>query len=350
MEYTISPNVFFLIEDHSVLLWNTITHEQFLIDEHYFLELLKLEKDNASHDDDRLNELKNAGVIVPCQHEYQKWGWDILSRLFHIGTKDVPCDDFDDDPRNYSKNYVTECNDIAQDTPDFFQEKNTLIIDLPTPALSGLDVSFSSVIKARKTSRSFNGQPVSLKQVSHLLYATFGLIHGEWEASNNSNLKITGLRKSSPSSGGLHAEEAYLIAYNVTGLDPGIYYYRPQDHKLNLVKLGNLENQIINFNKKQFYSKGMAFGIYITVRLDKYWWKYKHSRSYRIMLLDVGHISQTFLLAATALGLDTWITGAFEDSAIEDLLSLDQDTESVILYVGAGHGSGQTIPDVFYQQ
>ena len=83
----------------------------------------------------------------------------------------------------------------------------------------------------------------------------------------------------------------------------------------------------------------MAFGIYITARLNKYWWKYKHSRSYRIMLLDIGHVSQTLLLSCTAAQLKTWQTGAFLDSEIEQLLGIDGYNESVILYVGAGHGS-----------
>lgn len=348
MAYSISSNVFFLIEGNQVLLWNTSTHEQFLIGENYFLELLKLENDSNLHDNTCLKELKKAGIITDKNYERKSsWGWDILSHLFHAGTKDVPCKDLDNDPLIYSQNYLAECKDIIQEIPSFFQEKNTTIIDLPKPTLTQFDVPFSVVMKARKTSRSFNGKSIPIEQIGNLLYASFGLIHGDWQESNKTNLKIEALRKSSPSSGGLHAEEAYLVAYRIRGLKPGLYYYRPQDHKLNLLKSGDFEDQVITLNRKQFYSKGMAFGIYITARLDKYWWKYKHSRSYRAMLLDIGHVSQTFILAATALGLDTWITGAFEDSAIEDMLNVDGDTETVILYVGAGYGPGQIIPNEF---
>lgn len=125
------------------------------------------------------------------------------------------------------------------------------------------------------------------------------------------------------------------MAYQVEGLPPGLYYYRPQDHKLNQLALGEFEDKVIGFNQKQFYSKGLAFGIYITARLEKYWWKYTHSRTYRIMLLDIGHVSQTALLAATALGLNTWITGAFDDANVETFLNVDGYTESVMLFIRA---------------
>lgn len=70
-------------------------------------------------------------------------------------------------------------------------------------------------------------------------------------------------------------------------MEQGLYYYRP--------------------TKFATYRKfwGIAFGIYITARLNKYWWKYGHSITYRIMLLDIGHVSQTFSLAATALNFNT---------------------------------------------
>lgn len=58
------------------------------------------------------------------------------------------------------------------------------------------------------------------------------------------------------------------------------------------------------------------------------------------MLMDVGHLSQTFQLLATALGLQTWLTGYFHDKEINSLLKLIVPNEQVIFVVGAGHGSG----------
>ncbi|NNM60156.1 MAG: SagB/ThcOx family dehydrogenase [Legionellales bacterium] len=349
MSYAIAPEVFFLVENGKVLLWNCTTHEQYLINQHYFEKILFISKSGELTSDRICNDLINAGVIVTKQTSSQhQWGWDILSRLFHSGTKNVLYNQNIENVQSYAQNYLVECEQIKHAIPSFFQEKNTTLIELPEPNLDFEDAKFATVIKKRKTSRSFYSQSVTVQQLSNLLYAGFGLIHGEWQELSEQGLQIAGLRKSSPSSGGLHAEEAYITAFHIDGLEPGLYYYRPQDHKLNVLKLGNYEDKIIQLNKNQFYSKGMAFGIYITARLDKYWWKYEHSRSYRIMLLDIGHVSQTFLLSATAAGLNTWMTGAFNDSEIEQFLGINGYNESVILYVGAGYGNSLVFPETFH--
>ena len=75
-------------------------------------------------------------------------------------------------------------------------------------------------------------------------------------------------------------------------------------------------------------------------------WKYGHSRAYRNVLLDVGHVSQTFLLTASSLGLETWLTGAFIDSHIEQALGLDTQTQPVFFFLGVGHGSGGAFDDL----
>lgn len=337
MNYKIAPEVFFLVEKGSVVLWNCITHEQYLIDEQHFSEVLTVSKDGVPKSKNIFDVLKDVGVIVKEEVE-PLWGWDILSRIFHIGTKNVPCEEIINDPDIFSYNYIEQCQQIEDAAPNLFQEKNTLIIDLPLPDINLQNSTLSSALLNRKTSRSFNGEPTTIETLSNLLFASFGLIHGEWNEIEHAGLKIAGIRKSSPSSGGLHAEEAYLTVFNVIGLESGLYYYRPQDHKLNLLMLGDFENKVIDYNHNQFYSKGLSFGVYLTARLDKYWWKYPHSRSYRTMLLDIGHSSQTFLLCATALGLNTWLTAAFKDSEVESFLSINGYEESVMMYVGAGYG------------
>ncbi len=347
MSYKISPEIFFLIEKGQVLLWNCKTHEQFILEQRYFLKLLELSENDAS-EDAVFSNLLDAGVILSDQDlKALYWEGDLLARLFHVGTKNTITGDLSAQPQKFSQNYLQECAELAKNVPHFFQEKDAPIINLPKASLTPLSQKLSDVFMQRKTSRTFNGEPVSLEQLSNLLYASFGLIHGDWHELAHRGLKIAGIRKASPSSGGLHAEEAYVVAYNVDGLKSGLYYYRPQDHSLNMLSLGHFEDQVIEFNKQQFYSKGLAFGIYITARLDKYWWKYTHSRTYRVMLLDMGHVSQTCLLAATALGIDTWITGAFNDTRVEDFLGIDGYKESVMLFVGGGHGDNMAFPEAF---
>ena len=123
-------------------------------------------------------------------------------------------------------------------------------------------------------------------------------------------------------------------------------HYRPQDHRLDVMELGDFENHVITINNNQHYSQGVAFGIYITARFDRTWWKYKHSRGYRVSLLDIGHVSQILQLCATACGLKTWLTAAIDDSGVNDFLKIDGLIESVFIFVGAGQRKYPAVPDL----
>lgn len=350
MSYFLNPYLFFLLEEDGVLAWDYKNHSQHLLEKKHFSALLKVSQNLPVQNEllPTLQELKEAQLISTTPYEkVQNWGWDALSKIFHIGTQNVYAPSDITDEETLSKNYLDECEKLSGSTPPLFSERQGLLVDLPSPDLESLDhVSLLTTFKNRKTCRHFSGKPMTLKNLSTLLFASFGLIHGDsWPEVTRNNLKIIGMRKSAPASGGLHAEEAYIAAYRVADLAPGIYHYRPQDHKLTLMQLGDFEEKIISANYKQFYSRGLACGFYLTSRLDKLWWKYKHSKSFKVALLDLGHASQTFLLTATALGLQTWITAAFEEKRINDILQLENIKESPFLFLGAGYGTGQTIPD-----
>jgi len=65
-------------------------------------------------------------------------------------------------------------------------------------------------------------------------------------------------------------------------------------------------------------------------------WKYGKARAYRVVLLDAGHLCQTFCLTATWLGLAPFCTAAFNDSAIERVLKIDGVEESMLYVAGVG--------------
>lgn len=350
MTYYVSPNLFFLLKREGLLVWDYKNHTQYLLEEKYFSVLydisqgVLIQKDSLSI----LKELKEAELILTDPNsEVEEWGWDVISRIFHIGTQNVYTESPITDEQTLSENYLNKCELLSKKTPQLFSEKEGPLINLSAPNLEILDqVSLLMALKRRKTCRHFFGQPIALEDLSTLLFASFGLIHGNtWSEYEDIALKVIGMRKSAPASGGLHAEEAYVAAYQVTGLKPGIYHYRPQDHKLILIHSGDFEEKIISTNYNQFYSRGLACGVYLTSRFDKIWWKYKHSKAYKVTLLDLGHASQSFLLTATALNLQTWLTAAFEEKEVCNLLQLEGLQESPFLFLGVGYGTGQAIPN-----
>ena len=75
----------------------------------------------------------------------------------------------------------------------------------------------------------------------------------------------------------------------------------------------------------------------MTAVLPRVWWRYPNARSYRTILLEAGHVCQTFCLVATWLDLAPFCTMAMDDSRIERDLRIDG-THEILLYA-AGVGS-----------
>src|SRR5260363_177595 len=134
--------------------------------------------------------------------------------------------------------------------------------------------------------------------------------------------------------------EAYRVALRIRGLAPGVYHYRSHQHKLSVVQdsfdpalLGPLLGQ-------QNFANDLAYGIFIVSRFHKLRWKYPHSRAYRVALLDIGCLIQTFQLICAAQNVQAWPAGHFIDAEVNSLLRLDTERESAMFFVGAGRGSG----------
>lgn len=85
--------------------------------------------------------------------------------------------------------------------------------------------------------------------------------------------------------------------------------------------------------------------VFLTGVLGRIQARYKDSRAYRSLLLEAGHVSQTFCLTATWLGLAPFCTQAIADSAVEARLGLDPKAETVLYAMGAGVPS----PDGIYR-
>jgi SagB-type dehydrogenase family enzyme len=75
----------------------------------------------------------------------------------------------------------------------------------------------------------------------------------------------------------------------------------------------------------------------MTAVFERTMWKYPKGRAYRVVLLDAGHLCQTFCLVATWLGLAPFCTAALSDKLIEKDLQIDGINESVLYVAGVGY-------------
>jgi SagB-type dehydrogenase family enzyme len=142
--------------------------------------------------------------------------------------------------------------------------------------------------------------------------------------------------KTSPSGGARHPIEVYLMALRVTGLEPGLYHYGARDHALARISPGATPQMAQAYCADQPYVARSAALFIMTGVFARTLWKYRNPRAYRVVLLDAGHLGQTFCLTATRLGLAPFSTAALKDTLIEEALGLDGISESVLYVTGVG--------------
>lgn len=345
----VSPNIFFILRDGHIIAWDYKNHQQFELESRYFQRLIELSSANSSINSNEVDsELLEAGLISETNEE-TKWEWDILSHIFHYGTSISTSDGLSSlfEPENFIEDYLNHCKNTYLANDLIESDLKLPKIPLPPADLDLLaNINFLSVLKNRRTCRSFIKKSLSINLLSTMLYSVFGDFHTSTEEYKKYGFEKIGMRKTSPSGGGLHLTEAYLVAKDVDGLKKGIYSYSPLDHSLILINEYKQNQNLSEFLCGQYFADELPFGIFLTSRFDKLWKKYPHSRAYRIALFDVGHISQTFHLISTALGLNSWLSGAFEDDKVATLLNLTTPSERVVFFVGAGYGDGFAIDKI----
>lgn len=221
---------------------------------------------------------------------------------------------------------------------------NTLELGVPGGAVK-LPGAASGVLDEtlfkRYTGRNFDTQAaLTLPVAARLLQRTFGAQELRQVGPHASVLK-----KTSPSGGGLHPVEAFVLAQRIDGVAPGLYHYHPIDHELRLLRSLDQEQAAavaLQMVADQTWLADAAMQVVLVGRAERTFWKYRnHHKAYRALALDAGHLSQTFYLLAAEAGLPAFITAAVNDVDIERLLELDHLRHAVIAVCGCGPSSGE---------
>ena len=126
------------------------------------------------------------------------------------------------------------------------------------------------------------------------------------------------------------------MALRVKGLRVGLYHYQPATHHLERISTNASREKAWLYCARQHFVRNAAALFLMTAVFPRTMWKYHHARAYRVVLLDAGHLCQTFCLVATWLGLAPFCTAALKDTLIEKDLGIDGIRESVLYIAGVG--------------
>jgi SagB-type dehydrogenase family enzyme len=122
----------------------------------------------------------------------------------------------------------------------------------------------------------------------------------------------------------------------VGNLPPGLYHYAADQHCLERLKRGASSSQLAGYLAGQKWYGNAAALVLMTAVFARPQWKYQSPRAYRAVLIDAGHLCQTFCLVATWLGLAPFCSMALADSRVEADLGIDGVSESVLYAAGVG--------------
>lgn len=187
--------------------------------------------------------------------------------------------------------------------------EETPTISLPDPRLKG-EMTLEEAILKRRSRRDFRDSPLTLAEVSQILWAAQGITDE------------TGLR-AAPSAGALYPLELYLVVgeRGVEGLEEGVYHYLPQSHSLESTLEGDVRQTLARLSVEQMFIAEAPLSLLITAEYERTTRKYG-DRGVRYVHMEAGHVAQNVYLQAEALVLGTVTVGAFQDEEIAQALAL----------------------------
>jgi len=250
--------------------------------------------------------------------------WSPAAALLHFTTKDAPFVEHGRGERALARRAA-----VDPAPPPAKRAASARVRRLPPADVAG---EFPRVLLARRTWRRFARTALEPGALATLLRLTFG-VQGWMELRGIGRAAL----KTSPSGGARHSIEAYVLARHVDGLAPGLYHYDAQGHALARLRGGRRSAEVARYLPQQPWFADAPAVVFMAAVFPRVQWRYDHPRAYRVVLAEAGHLCQTFLLAATWLGLAPFCTMALADTRIERALGLDGVSESVLYAAGVGH-------------
>ena len=204
--------------------------------------------------------------------------------------------------------------------------ENANLIDLISPEQFSIGrIPLIDAIRNRRSRRKFKEKPLTLEELSFLLWTTQGV----------QKLIRQGLitLRTVPSGGAMHPFETYLLINSVNSVRPGLYRYLALEHKLlklssNDVDLPAKINEACN--DQNFIGKSAVVFIW-SVRPSRTEYRYGED-SLKDILISVGHICQNLYLACESIGAGTCSIIAYNQDLLDNFIGVDGNDE-IALYL-----------------
>ena len=188
-------------------------------------------------------------------------------------------------------------------------------------------LELKAAIGNRESRRSYSARPLTVEELSFLLWATQGV---------REVLDRGHALRTVPSAGCRHALETYLCILNVEGIDQGIYRYLPLEHQLVFEHAPeNLAGKMVRAVFGQNYPAQAAVTFIWAAVPYRMEWRYGIA-AHKVIAIDAGHVCKNLYLACEAIGAGACAMAAYDQEALDRLLQVDSVDEFTVYLASVG--------------
>ncbi len=214
--------------------------------------------------------------------------------------------------------------DVSEPPADKPAPDDAKRIDLvPPDEFEFREVSTQDAIGARRSVREFSDAPLTLKELSFLLWATQGI------TGSNGGLPL----RAAPSGGARYPFETYVAVNRVEGLASGVYRYLVSHHQLVLLRNSDaISDELTTACYGQQHVGDAAVTFAWAAIPERTEWQYAYL-SPKLIAVEAGHICQNLYLASGAIQAGCCALLAYDQASVDRLIEVDG-TDEFVVYAG----------------
>ena len=208
-----------------------------------------------------------------------------------------------------------------------YPEDAKLVDLIPPDQITIGNVSLIEAIRRRSSERNYTGDPISVEELSFLLWATQG-VHRVIRDGQTSLRTV-------PSAGARHPFETYLFVNYVDEIEAGLYRYLAVEHKLLPLKIDyELVDDVHEGTYGQYVQDSSVVFIWTAIPYRAEW-RYG-LLAHKMIAQDSGHLCQNLYLACEAIGAGTCAIGAYDQKKMDTVLGVDEEDEFTVYVATVG--------------
>jgi len=201
---------------------------------------------------------------------------------------------------------------LKKPEPDkFIHPQHTTYISLEKSFPNIKQKPLTQVIASRRSLRAYQDLPLSFEELSYVL----------WETARVDHITQGRVYKTFPTAGATNSSEIYVYIHRVKDIEPGLYLYVQDQHRLALIRQDQHLDQAVNEALlRQLRNANIV--VYFTHVLPRVEYKYAHVGP-KLAALEAGHACQNLSLVAEVIDSGVCAIAAYDQDKTDALLQIN---------------------------